>query len=799
MLDTVFRTVLNLTFTGSLVALVILLVRFCFARLIPKRILYVLWIVLLIRLLLPFSFAAGLSIFNAVPTPVPAQRIAVNEYLEPDLLKPSKSQFNLPSRQNLPAADATYQINPSETTKKTGLSQKIGSLDTVQAAYFAASLFWVAGVLLLLLFSIAGYIKIRSKLKTACLYQNSGLIQISQGRINLKRESKVLLSENIKGPILCGLIHPRIILPVACESQPDEKLEKILVHELCHIKRADPVWNLLFLLAVCIHFFNPLVWLCYFLFKKDMEFSCDEKVLAVFGGEARADYANTLIDFSARQNGLLNGGILSFGESNLKSRIKAIMNFKKKSALVTVLALILVVIVAAVTLTNGKQVEPANSALVEPGIQEGTTSAEDPAKSSEQESVTDMLYGAIQTPFAGFKITPDIPNWRYPVVFHENGKAGFQDQKGNVLVEATYDGASDFWKGVGKVRVDTNGEPVWKPIDVNGKLYDYDEVDGFYFGLSPVLKDGKYGFINTAGELVVPLLYDELYCAYRDEGRSTYAVRDGQFVYLNLTDGYEEVFELCDPAKAADYPRTVNLNDYQIVVANDMLIVNGVARPEGFDFPISVLQGLDFDLYTQDEKLGTYQVKLVPGDYEGEIFLSFPACDRLKPDDMPEEYYGVLKSANSGYREVRKGTNTAKYMDTVKQYLKDNQIENAPVAIDAAYEGDVCGDGVIGAVLEINDVYRKIDGDPLPFQEKWSEQHFKDGKTAFVNAMLIIDDLNTPQTYRIVKSNIWTHTDWDYKTENIGFLANLDSDDPLELLISNGYYEYRDYAVFELQ
>lgn len=417
---------------------------------------------------------------------------------------------------------------------------------------------------------------------------------------------------------------------------------------------------------------------------------------------------------------------------------------------------------------------------------------------NKQEAISGTLYGGIHTAFSNFRLTPDFVSGSYLVKFEKDGKVGFKDGNGNTLVEAIYGNAHDFWKGVGKVRIDKDGGYIWKCLDINGDLYDYDEVYGFDFALSAVSKGGKYGFINTAGELVVPLIYDELYCSYTDNARSTYALRDGNFVYLNLTDGYEEAFQSYDLNRRSEYNRTVNLKDYNIAVVNDMLIVNGVAQPSAIDFPIPVLQDLDFDLYTQSKKLGTYKAKLTQGAYEGEIFITFPEYNRAFANDTYEEYYAVLNSSNINYREVKSLAKVEKFNDTAKQYLKDNNIENTPFSIDLAFEGDFSGNGVKGAVIEINDSYRE-DDIPKPFKEEWTEKKFNDSKTAFVNTILIMDDLNKPLEYRIVKSNIWTHIDWDYKTENIGFIANLDADKQLELLISNGYYEYRDYAIVDLQ
>ena len=407
----------------------------------------------------------------------------------------------------------------------------------------------------------------------------------------------------------------------------------------------------------------------------------------------------------------------------------------------------------------------------------------------------EIIYGAIHTPFANFRITSDLNSNSYPVIFEEDGKMGFKDQSGKIIVPAIYSKANSFWKGVASVRIDQDGQYVWKDVDMNGKIYDYDEVYGFEFGLSPVSQNDKFGFINTAGELVVPLIYDQLFCSYTADGRSTYALKDGRFVYLDLKNGYEERFEKYDPARKSVYKRTIDLNRYNLVVANNMLIVDGLAQPSALNFPIPILAGMNFDLYTRQGKLGTYQAKLIPGFYEGEIFISFP--DYIGPSLNETEYYAVLNSRHISNDKVVQLNAAEKMVNTVRHYLQANNIENTPFVISMAFAGDLSGNGVRGAVVQIDDTYRKKDI-PVPFEEKWTPRQFTKGHTSFVNAILLIADLNKPLEYKVVRSNIWNHIDWDYKTENIGFVGNLDADPRMELLIYNEYYEYRDYAVADL-
>jgi len=471
-----------------------------------------------------------------------------------------------------------------------------------------------------------------------------------------------------------------------------------------------------------------------------------------------------------------------------------ILKVKKSFLIISSIIFLILIITIAMKLIDNSSNSTLNSAVENSPQDTPIDQKIEPNVSSKElnEKKSETLYGALRTPFSNFRITPDIKNEDYPVQFTENGLIGFKDKNGNVIVEAKYEYVNGFWKGVAGLRSGVQGAYTWKKIDINGKIYDYDEVEGFEFGMSPVYKDGKYGFINTVGELVVPLNYDKLYCAYVDDARSTYARRDDKFVYLNLTDGYEETFEKYNSEKKSEYKRTVDLKDYNLVVVNDMLIVNGKTQVTGYQFPIFILEGLDFDLYNQNRKLGTYKAKLTDGNYEGEIFVSF---SDYKNKDM---YYAVLSDMKIINRQVTEMTNKDIFKDVINHYLNENKAENTPIAVDAAFEGDFKGNGTIGAIVEINDNYRNS-GTPQPIKEEWNKDRFINSKSAFVNTILYIPDISKIMEYKIVKSNLWTHSDWDYMTESIAFIANLDGDENFEIIIANGYYEYGDYSIVELE
>ena len=415
------------------------------------------------------------------------------------------------------------------------------------------------------------------------------------------------------------------------------------------------------------------------------------------------------------------------------------------------------------------------------------------------ETKSETMYGALRMPFPDFRITSDIKSEDYPMVFEKDGLTGYKDKTGKIIVAPTYGMAQAFANGVGRVRIDNpDGSYTWKVVNIDGHVYDYDEVYGFFYGLALGLKDSKYGFINYDGQKIVPFAYDKVFNFYSDNVRSFYAIRDGKLVHLNLIDGYEEVFEKYDPNHQSQYQQIIDLKYHNLTIIDNRLMVNRQFDSEGEYFPLTILQDLDFVVYDQDRKVGTYKASLKPGDLEGEVFITFPDYQNGTENDPPTGYYAVLASADIVDRRAEVSESTEQYKDTVERYLRDNRIENTPVSIHSALRGDFQDNGVTGVVLEVNDNYRE-DQNSRPFKEGWGEEQFATNKSALVNAILIIDDLSKPSDYRVIKSNLWTHLDaTQYITHNVEFIANLDADPPMELLISNGYYEYRDYSILDL-
>lgn len=317
-LHAAFSAVLNMSITASIAILVILLARTMLKRA-PKIFSYALWAVVLFRLLCPVSLTSGFSLMGLIQAPTTeAGRIEYVSLNASHIERPAStvdgSTFDLSQ-----ATD--NRVEPSGAAAA-------GSVDVLVSI---ASMVWICGVGAMLTFNLLQLIRLRRKLTAA-----------------IPLHDNIYLADYIPTPFVLGLIHPKIYLPSAMS---DAEQSYIIQHEKHHIQRCDHMIKLLAFAAVCIHWFNPLVWLAFALSSKDMEMSCDEAVMRQMDRDIRADYSSSLLQFSAGKKVLI-GTPLAFGEGDTKERIENIMKYKKPTIMMVVLAVIVCVGLTACLSSN---------------------------------------------------------------------------------------------------------------------------------------------------------------------------------------------------------------------------------------------------------------------------------------------------------------------------------------------------------------------------------------------------------------------------------------------------------------
>ena len=310
----IFERVLNMSLTGSIVIAVVLLARLLLRRA-PKIYSYMLWAVVLFRLLCPISLSAGLSVLKPLPVTT-TQGLSTVTYRPVEPVIPASGEIG--------QEDARPE--PAETVKaETG----------AQAMTLAAAVWLTVGGALAGC-SLVQYIVLRRKLREAAPYRG-----------------EVYLSDSIATPFVMGVIAPKIYLP---SDTPIAERRFIIAHERHHLHRGDPLWKLLGYAALCVHWFNPLVWLAFFLGGKDMEMSCDEAVLNRLGEDIRADYSQALLRLATHKR-LIAGMPLAFGEGETKGRVRNMARWRRPKVWVSGICAVLCLVVLAVCALNPQKTD----------------------------------------------------------------------------------------------------------------------------------------------------------------------------------------------------------------------------------------------------------------------------------------------------------------------------------------------------------------------------------------------------------------------------------------------------------
>lgn len=307
-MDKLFLQVINMSITSSYVIALVIVVRF-FLKKAPKIFSYRLWGIVFIRLIFPFSFESIFSLISINTKAIP-ENIA---YTQTPQIQSGITAIDGAVNRILPAPVAGASINP------------------MQIWILIGSAIWIIGLVLLLLYNIYTTLRLPRKLESAnYLYDN------------------IYETATIETPFVFGLLSPKIYLP---NNLSETEIPYIIKHEETHIKRKDHIIKFITFLIVSIHWFNPIVWLAFYLMGEDMELSCDESVIKELGYGIKRDYSNSLLSLSVGR-GTIGGSPIAFGENNTKGRIKNILNYKKPKLWVTISVTIVIIILAVGLLSD---------------------------------------------------------------------------------------------------------------------------------------------------------------------------------------------------------------------------------------------------------------------------------------------------------------------------------------------------------------------------------------------------------------------------------------------------------------
>lgn len=395
-MERIFLNILNMSLTGSIVILCVLLARIILRRA-PKLFSYLLWAVVLFRLLCPVSFSAHISLFGMLHRPVVEQGQMI--YFSADMQE---------------ALDfGGENVLPIENNQNTGLILQTpaptdgDSKDILLSrAMRTGTLVWLTGISALAAYSLFSLLKLKKRLKDAVC------------------ETGNIYRTRVQTPFVIGIFRPRIYLP---DTLKEGERDYILLHEQIHIRRGDHIVKLIGFAAFCLHWFNPLVWLAFFLGSEDMEMSCDEAVLKKNGKSVKKEYSASLLCLATGSR-RINGMPLAFGEGDTGSRIKNVLRYQKPKVWL-VAAAAAVCAAAAVMLAANPFGVQADS-----GATDGS-SFQVQAYGVVMESEMSPGRLVIEIPGVG---TVEIPDAEEIYPYYEPGEEGFDALQAGQLVRITF-------------------------------------------------------------------------------------------------------------------------------------------------------------------------------------------------------------------------------------------------------------------------------------------------------------------------------------------------------------------------
>lgn len=332
-------SLLQMSFLGTVIILLIVVLRAVLINRLPKKTFLILWWIVLIRLLVPFSIKSVTSIYS----------LFQSIYSDINPVRTAQTTTFLPIHGNMP------EIANGLSEAMVQRTESISILSVI----------WLAGLLLCFGFFAVSYIKCYREFRFSLPVEND-ILEAWKEKHPLKRSLSIRQTETIAAPLSYGVIRPVILMPKNTEWKNIYQLRYVLEHEYVHIRRLDMLTKLIMIAAVCIHWFNPLVWVMYILFNRDLELSCDETVVRRFGMDIKSVYATALISMEEKKSGL-TPLCNSFSKNAIEERIRAIMKIKKTSKFAVIISAVLVICVTGGFATSASSLEKKTETAQENG------------------------------------------------------------------------------------------------------------------------------------------------------------------------------------------------------------------------------------------------------------------------------------------------------------------------------------------------------------------------------------------------------------------------------------------------
>ena len=318
-----FLNILNMSIAASWLILAVVLLRFLLKKA-PKWIAVLLWGIVALRLVVPFSFESALSLIPSAET-----------------FNAHNIQYETPAiSSGIPAVNNA--VNP--VLGETFAPNSVGSINPLYIWTLVVSAIWLVGIAAMLLYAVISYARVHRSVAERIPY-----------------EGNIFLCDHVKSPFILGLVRPKIYLP---SSMDEAAMGPVIAHEKAHLARHDHWWKPLGFLILTVHWFNPLCWIAYVLLCRDIELACDEKVIRQMDLNGKKQYSTALLEFSTGRR-LVTICPLAFGEVGVKERVKNVLNYKKPAFWLIVVAIIACGVVTVCFATNPKQELPQEQRIDE--------------------------------------------------------------------------------------------------------------------------------------------------------------------------------------------------------------------------------------------------------------------------------------------------------------------------------------------------------------------------------------------------------------------------------------------------
>ena len=350
MIEQIFLKVMDMSWSAGMIIAVVLIVR-VFLKRFPKFISYMLWSVVFFRLLCPVTIESEIS-------PVPDLSPAFYEYKPEKAAAPMEEVLNEFAVPYIGGERANVSDPGHIIFVQFSVDEDIGAVKVSWQEMFIlfGKYVWIIGIGIMFLYCVISTAKIHNKVSVSIPFKNN-----------------IYITDETVSPFVMGMFNPRIYLPTGLS---DKEQEYIILHEKFHIRRFDHVVKPVAFAALCIHWFNPLVWTAFILFCKDMEMSCDEAVIKKMGENIRADYSFSLLSLSTKHR-TLRGIPVDFGEGDTKGRIKNLAAFRKtKKGVLAVLTAGVVILILCLASTHKTSIAAEKDFEGKNNPEDGSTVAE---------------------------------------------------------------------------------------------------------------------------------------------------------------------------------------------------------------------------------------------------------------------------------------------------------------------------------------------------------------------------------------------------------------------------------------